>query len=168
MRPEVMILLGSAGDWPVLRETAAGLARLGIGWEAHVASAHRTPERVRELVAGAVAGGIKVFICGAGMAAHLAGVVAAHTVRPVIGVPLAGGIADGLDALLSTVQMPAGIPVATVAVGTAGARNAALLAAQILALGDSALGGRLLAARVTLGDGVAAADAGLILGEGGS
>lgn len=168
MRPEVMILLGSANDWPVLRETAAQLARLGIGWEAHVASAHRAPARVRELVAGGVAGGTKVFVCGAGMAAHLAGAVAAHTVRPVIGVPLQGGIADGLDALLSTVQMPGGIPVATVAVGTAGARNAAVLAAQILAIGDPALGERLLAARAAQAGGGAAADAALTLGEGGS
>lgn len=159
MNARVLILMGSASDAETMRGASAQLDALGVSWEAHVASAHRTPERVRHLVAVAEAGGVQVFICGAGMAAHLAGVVAAHTVRPVIGVPLAGGIANGLDALLATVQMPGGVPVATVAVGTAGAKNAAVLAAQILALQDPALHSRLTALREENAAAVSAADA---------
>ena len=139
----VVILMGSANDWEIMRETAAELDGLGVSWSAHVSSAHRSPERTVALVHEADAHGAHVFVCGAGMAAHLAGVVAAHTVRPVIGVPLPGGVAGGLDALLSTVQMPAGVPVATVAVGKAGARNAAVLAAEILAVSDAELRDRL-------------------------
>jgi 5-(carboxyamino)imidazole ribonucleotide mutase len=157
----VLILMGSKSDWDVLRETSAELERLGIGWRAHVASAHRSLDRTLELVREGEAGGVRVFICGAGMAAHLAGVVAAATTRPVIGVPLAGGVGDGLDALLSTVQMPGGVPVATVAVGKAGARNAAVLAAEILALSDSELEARLRRARAAQADAVAEADAAL-------
>lgn len=141
--PKVMILMGSASDWGLMQETARVLSQLEVPYEAHVASAHRTPERVRQLIAEGEAGGVQVFVAGAGMAAHLAGLVAAHTTKPVIGVPLPGGVADGLDALLATVQMPGGVPVATVAVGKAGARNAAFLAAQILALQDQALAQRL-------------------------
>lgn len=141
--PKVMILMGSASDWSTMQETARVLSNLEVPHEVHVASAHRTPERVRQLIAHGEAGGVQVFVAGAGMAAHLAGFVAAHTTRPVIGVPLPGGVADGLDALLATVQMPGGVPVATVAVGKAGARNAAFLAAQILALQDQALAQRL-------------------------
>ena len=131
--PQVLVLMGSASDWKHLRGAAELLQDLGVGFEVHVSSAHRTPERTVELVRAADSDGCRVFICAAGMAAHLAGVVAAHTVRPVLGVPLPGGVLDGVDALLSTVQMPGGIPVATFAVGPAGARNAAFFAAQILA-----------------------------------
>jgi 5-(carboxyamino)imidazole ribonucleotide mutase len=125
--------MGSASDWKHLQGAVEVLEGLGVSFEVHVSSAHRTPERTVELVRSAEAGGCRVFICAAGMAAHLAGVVAAHTVRPVLGVPLPGGVLDGVDALLSTVQMPGGIPVATFAVGPAGARNAAFFAAQIIA-----------------------------------
>lgn len=162
MGESVLILMGSASDWEILRETGVELDRLGVTWRAHVASAHRTPARVIELVSEGEAAGAQVFICGAGMAAHLAGAVAAQTTKPVIGVPLPSGIADGLDALLSTVQMPGGIPVATVAVGKSGARNAAVLAAQILALGDPALGERLHAARQAQAETIAKADASLM------
>jgi 5-(carboxyamino)imidazole ribonucleotide mutase len=123
------------------------LAALAIPCRLEIASAHRDPDRVRELVAEGNNGDVGVYICGAGMAAHLAGMVAAHTIRPVIGVPLAGSPLSGFDALLSTVQMPRGVPVATVAIGEHGAVNAAILAAQILALGDSALAERLQARR---------------------
>jgi len=166
MIPQVLILVGSRSDWDVMREAGAELDRLGVAWVAHVSSAHRTLERTLDLVRDAEAGGVRVFICAAGMAAHLAGVVAGSTVRPVIGVPLPGGMPDGLDALLSTVQMPAGVPVATVAVGKAGARNAALLAAEMLALADDALVARLRAARTAQAEAVAAADAELF-GSGG-
>jgi 5-(carboxyamino)imidazole ribonucleotide mutase len=132
MHPEVLILMGSASDWKHLRGAVEVLEGLGVSFEVHVSSAHRTPERTVELVRSAEAGGCRVFICAAGMAAHLAGVVAAHTVRTVLGVPLPGGVLDGFDALLSTVQMPGGIPVATFAVGSAGARNAAFFAAQVI------------------------------------
>jgi 5-(carboxyamino)imidazole ribonucleotide mutase len=154
----VLILIGSKGDWEVLRETGAELDRLGIGWQVHVASAHRSLARTLQLVREGEERGVQVFICGAGMAAHLAGVVAAATTRPVIGVPLAGGVADGLDALLATVQMPSGIPVATVAVGKAGARNAAVLAAEILALSEPQLHERLRRVRAEQAEAVAASD----------
>jgi 5-(carboxyamino)imidazole ribonucleotide mutase len=162
MSAAVLILVGSPRDWEVMREAAAELDRLAVSWRAHVASAHRSLARTMDLVRQAEAEGVKVFICGAGMAAHLAGVVAGTTVQPVIGVPLAGGAADGLDALLSTVQMPGGVPVATVAIGRAGARNAALLAAEILALGDEALKQRLREAREAQVEAIAAADATLL------
>ena len=167
MSEQVLILMGSPRDWEVMKEAAAELTALGVTHRAHVASAHRSPERTIALVREADAAGVRVFICGAGMAAHLAGVVAACTVRPVIGVPLPGGIADGLDALLSTVQMPGGVPVATVAVGKAGARNAAVLAAEIIALTDEALGERLRAARAAQAAAVAAADRELATQDGG-
>ena len=165
MSPTVMILMGSRNDWEVLKDTGAELDRLGISWRAHVASAHRSLSRTEELVRAGEAAGVRVFVCGAGMAAHLAGVVAATTIRPVIGVPLPGGVAEGMDALLSTVQMPGGVPVATVAVGRAGARNAAVLAAQILALEDRELDGRLRRLRVEQAEAVAAADASLGQGD---
>jgi 5-(carboxyamino)imidazole ribonucleotide mutase len=155
----VLILMGSKSDWEVLREAATELDRLGIGWRVHVASAHRSLARTLDLVRDGEAGGVRVFICGAGMAAHLAGVVAGSTTRPVIGVPLAGGVGDGLDALLSTVQMPGGVPVAAVAVGKAGARNAAVLAAEIMALSDPELDARVRRARVAQAEAVAEADA---------
>lgn len=133
----VAVLMGSDSDWEVMSGAVTRLRELGVGCEVHVMSAHRTPARVTEYVSGAPARGIRVFIAGAGAAAHLAGVVAAHTTCPVIGVPLNATSLDGLDALLATVQMPSGIPVATVAIG--GAENAGLLAAQILALSDDKL-----------------------------
>lgn len=136
---KVAILIGSESDRPVLEEAVRVLERLGVPHEMEQASAHRSPDRVREIVRGAPARGVHVFIAAAGMANHLAGAVAAHTTRPVIGVPLGGSALGGVDALLSTVQMPAGVPVATVAIGSAGAKNAAVLAAQILALADPAL-----------------------------
>jgi phosphoribosylaminoimidazole carboxylase PurE protein len=139
----VGILVGSDSDLGVMRNAAATLEELGVGYELRVASAHRTPASVRAYAEEAAGRGVKVIICGAGMAAHLGGAVAALTELPVIGVPMPGGIADGLDALLSTAQMPAGVPVATVAVGKAGAVNAALLAARILALYDQELAARL-------------------------
>jgi len=163
--PKVLILMGSGSDWGLLQETAAELDRLGVAWQAHVSSAHRTPERTVQLVRDGERDGVAVFICGAGMAAHLAGVVAAHTLRPVIGVPLPGGVADGLDALLATVQMPGGIPVATVAVGKAGARNAATLAAQILALSDPLLAERLQQVRLAQAAAVVEADKALLTGR---
>lgn len=159
MSTRVMILMGSANDWELLRETGVELDRLGIEWEAHVASAHRSLDRTISLVGKAEQDGVQVFVCGAGMAAHLAGVVAARTIRPVIGVPLPGGVGGGIDALLSTAQMPGGVPVATLAVGKAGARNAAILAAEILALGDDRLVDKLRQARAAQAEAVAAADA---------
>ncbi len=135
----VAVLMGSESDWPVMQNCAAVLDRLGIDNEVRIASAHRTPEATAAYVADAVNRGCAAFVCGAGMAAHLAGAVAAHTVRPVIGVPIDSGPLSGFDALLATVQMPGGIPVATVAVGKAGARNAGYLAAQMLAVKDAAL-----------------------------
>ena len=135
----VAILMGSQSDWPVMQGAAEVLADLGIDHEVRITSAHRTPAATADYVGQADKRGCAAFICGAGMAAHLAGAVAAHTVRPVIGVPIDNGPLSGFDALLATVQMPAGIPVATVAVGKAGAKNAAYLAAQMLALADPAL-----------------------------
>jgi len=132
---EVVIIMGSASDWKHLDRATGVLDDLGITYRVHVSSAHRTPERTVALIRRAEEDGCRAFICAAGMAAHLAGVVAAHTLVPVLGVPLPGGVLDGMDALLATVQMPAGIPVATFAVGSAGARNAAFFAAQIIAAG---------------------------------
>ncbi len=141
MSPSVGILVGSESDLPVLEKCTARLTSLGIDFELEVLSAHRNPEGVAEYVASAPGRGIKVFICAAGMAAHLAGAVAARTRLPVIGIPVAAGTLGGFDALLATVQMPSGVPVATVAVN--GAANAAVLAAQILALSDKELAARL-------------------------
>jgi phosphoribosylaminoimidazole carboxylase PurE protein len=140
---DVLILMGSDSDAPIMQGAVDVLARLGVACEMTVASAHRSPERVQRLLDQAPARGVKVFIVGAGAAAHLAGMVAAHTSRPVIGVPIDSSPLQGFDALLSTVQMPPGVPVATVAVGKAGAINAGVLAAQILALADAALAARL-------------------------
>lgn len=145
--PFVAILMGSESDWPVMQAAAETLSKLEIDHEVRITSAHRTPAATAEYVADAAGRGCSVFICGAGMAAHLAGAVAAHTVRPVIGVPIDSGPLAGFDALLSTAQMPGGIPVATVAVGKAGARNAGYLAAQMLSLADPAIAERLEADR---------------------
>jgi 5-(carboxyamino)imidazole ribonucleotide mutase len=139
----VSILMGSKSDYEVMKEAAKVLEKFQIPYELIVTSAHRTPDRTHSYVKEAEARGAKVFICGAGMAAHLAGVVASLTTRPVIGVPMPTGMMDGLDALLSTVQMPGGMPVATVAVGKAGAKNAAYLALQILANSDDELKAKL-------------------------
>lgn len=157
---KVAILMGSDSDWPVVKAAAAELKRLGIPCEAHILSAHRTPAAAAEFAKNARAAGFGAIICAAGMAAHLAGAVAARTARPVIGIPVSGGVMGGMDALLATVQMPPGFPVATVAMDKAGARNAAWLAAQILAVEDSALHARILAARADMQKGVekAAAD----------
>lgn len=137
MAKRVAILMGSPSDRDKMKPAADILERLGIDHEVHVMSAHRHPDEVAAYVASAPANDVAVFICGAGMAAHLAGAVAARTTLPVIGVPLTGGLGDGLDALLATVQMPPGMPVATVAVD--GAANAALLAASILSVEDGAV-----------------------------
>ena len=155
----VAILMGSDSDWPTIQSTTSVLEALQIKFEVKVTSAHRTPAATQEYVADAEARGCKVFICAAGMAAHLAGAVAAHTQRPVIGVPIDSGPLQGFDALLSTAQMPGGIPVATVAVGKAGAKNAGYLAAQVLATADDALHERVVADRAANRDKVAAQDA---------
>jgi phosphoribosylaminoimidazole carboxylase PurE protein len=145
--PRVGIVMGSASDADVMQEAADVLRELGVPFEIGVYSAHRTPERSARYASEAAGRGLQALIAGAGAAAHLAGALAAHTHLPVIGVPLAATPLAGLDALLATVQMPAGFPVATMAVGKPGARNAAFLAAQILALTDEALRGRLAAWR---------------------
>lgn len=142
---KVAVLMGSASDQEIVRPCLDLLARLGIDFSVSVSSAHRTPQRTENLIAEAEATGAQVFICAAGMAAHLAGAVAARTVLPVIGIPVAGQSLCGMDALFSTVQMPPGYPVATVALN--GAKNAAWLAAEIIALSDAGLKERILAAR---------------------
>jgi len=147
-RPRVAILMGSDSDLPVMAECARVLASYGVGYELRVLSAHRSPEPTVRYVRGAARRGIAVVVAGAGGSAHLAGVAAAHTLLPVIGVPLAGSPLGGFDSLLSTVQMPPGIPVATVGVGPMGAKNAGHLAVAILALSDARLQERLQAARV--------------------
>jgi len=146
----VLILMGSDSDAPIMQSTVDVLRELGISSEMTVASAHRSPERVMRLVREAPGRGVKVFVVGAGAAAHLAGVVAAHTTMPVIGVPIDSSALKGLDALLSTVQMPPGVPVATVSIGKPGATNAGILAAQILAVGDPAIATRLDAHKKTM------------------
>ena len=153
--PRVLILMGSDSDWEVMSEARKALEDLGIESEVHVSSAHRTPERTGRLAREAAGRGIQVLICGAGAAAHLAGVCAAETELPVLGVPLAASDLKGLDALLATAQMPAGVPVGTLAIGRAGAVNAALLAAAMLATSDLALAARLDALRERQTSGVA-------------
>ena len=143
----VAVLMGSASDWPTMRSCTEVLSALDVNFEVRVTSAHRTPAATADYVDDAVARDCRVFICAAGLAAHLAGAVAAHTTRPVIGVPMDGGPLNGADALLSTVMMPGGVPVATVAVGKAGARNAGYLAAQMLAVADGDLAQRVAAQR---------------------
>jgi phosphoribosylaminoimidazole carboxylase PurE protein len=140
---DVLILMGSDSDLPVMKAASEVLDELRVSWAMTVASAHRSPARVDRLVDEAPGRGVKVFIVGAGAAAHLAGVIAGKTTRPVIGVPIDSSPLSGLDALLSTVQMPPGVPVATVSVGKSGATNAAVLAAQMLALADADLDRRL-------------------------
>ncbi|MDQ3420260.1 MAG: 5-(carboxyamino)imidazole ribonucleotide mutase [Acidobacteriota bacterium] len=155
----VLILMGSDSDAPVMQGAADILTEFQIPWEMTVASAHRSPERATRLVAEAPGRGVKVFIVGAGAAAHLAGVVAAHSSMPVIGVPIDSSALKGLDALLSTVQMPPGVPVATVSIGKPGATNAGVLAAQILAVGDPDIADRLVAYKKRLAEKVEAAAA---------
>ena len=144
----ISILMGSKSDYEVMREAVKILEKFQVPYEVIITSAHRTPNRTHSYVKEAEEKGAKVFICGAGMAAHLAGVVASLTTKPVIGVPMKGGAMDGMDAMLSTVQMPAGMPVATVALGKAGAVNAAYLAMQILAIMDKELATKLKEDRI--------------------
>ena len=151
----VAIIMGSRSDWPTLKTAAEVLDALGVAWEAKVVSAHRTPDRMYAFAKGAKAAGVKVIIAGAGGAAHLPGMTAAMTTLPVLGVPVESKALKGLDSLLSINQMPGGIPVATLAIGEAGARNAGQLAAQILALSDPALATRLEAFRAALTEAVA-------------
>jgi phosphoribosylamine--glycine ligase len=154
---QVLVLMGSDSDAPVMQSAVDILRELGISTEMTVASAHRSPERVMRLVRDAPGRGVKVFIVGAGAAAHLAGVVAAHTTMPVIGVPIDSSALKGLDALLSTVQMPPGVPVATVSIGKPGATNAGVLAAQILAVGDPRIAAELAGYKKKLAEKVEAA-----------
>ena len=157
----VAILMGSDSDWPVMENTLTVLEGLGIRTEVKVTSAHRTPAATHDFVKDAESRGCEVFICAAGLAAHLAGAVAGLTTRPVIGVPMAGGPLNGQDALLSTVMMPAGVPVATVAIGKAGAKNAGYLAAQMLGVADKAVAQRVADDRQANAEAVIAKDAAL-------
>ena len=153
MSKKVAVIMGSDSDWPVVKGACTQLEELGIPFEAHILSAHRTPAAAAEFARSARANGFGVLICAAGMAAHLAGAFAGNSTLPVIGIPMKGGAMDGLDALLATVQMPSGIPVATVAIN--GAKNAAVLAAQILAVSDDELAAKLDAAREKMADQIA-------------
>ncbi len=152
-RPFVFIVMGSDSDVEVMSQAAAALDEFGVPYQMTVASAHRSPDRTKNAILEAEQNGAAVFIAGAGMAAHLPGVVASFTTKPVIGVPLSGSALQGVDALYAIVQMPPGIPVASVAIG--GARNAGILAAQIIAVGDPALSSRLKANRAKMAEGVA-------------
>ena len=149
MAAEVTVIMGSTSDWAVMQEACRVLEELEVPYSAKVVSAHRTPELMAQFAQRAAVHGLKVIIAGAGGAAHLPGMVASHTLLPVIGVPIPSEHLRGLDSLLSIVQMPAGVPVATVAIGAAGAKNAALLACQILAVNDPRLRGKLQARRDT-------------------
>ena len=153
-KPVVAIVMGSDSDLEIMREAGKALEGFGIAYEMDVTSAHRSPARTSKFAREAAARGLKVIIAGAGGAAHLAGVIAAETTLPVIGVPIPSTSLAGLDSLLATVQMPAGIPVATVAVGKPGATNAGILAVQMLALGDAEISGKLTAYKEKLARGV--------------
>jgi phosphoribosylaminoimidazole carboxylase PurE protein len=153
--PQVSIVMGSDSDLEIMREAAKALEGFGIEYEIDVTSAHRSPDRTADFARNAASRGIRVIIAGAGGAAHLAGVIAAHTILPVIGVPIPATSLNGMDSLLSTVQMPAGIPVATVAIGKPGATNAGILAAQIIGVADSAVAKKLDAHKEKLAKGVA-------------
>ena len=153
--PEVAIIMGSRSDWPTMKLAAERLDQLGVAWEAKVVSAHRTPQRLYDFATTAKANGHKVIIAGAGGAAHLPGMAASMTDLPVLGVPVQSKALKGMDSLLSIVQMPGGVPVATLAIGEAGAANAGILAAQILALSDPALAERLSAFRAAQTESVA-------------
>ena len=156
-RPLVGIVMGSTSDWDVMQHAARQLKDFGVPFEARALSAHRTPEKLAEWIKQLAAGGARCFIAGAGGAAHLAGVVASQTALPVLGVPMPSKHLQGLDSLLSIVQMPKGIPVATFAIGEAGAANAGLFAVAMLALNDAALAGKLAAFRAKQSDAVVAA-----------
>lgn len=160
-KPLVGIVMGSDSDWGVMQEAAVVLRQFAVPFEMSVSSAHRTPERTHAYATSAVSRGLKIIIAGAGAAAHLAGVVAANTPLPVIGVPLSATDLKGLDALLATVQMPGGIPVATMAIGPAGARNAALFAVRILAIADPTLAEQLATFHHTMAETVQTKDAAL-------
>jgi len=160
--PQVLILMGSDSDLPVMEEAKLVLDKFGIASEMRISSAHRSPSRTLKLASEAAGRGIRIVIAGAGMAAHLAGVVASHTTLPVIGVPMPGGALNGVDALYSTVQMPGGIPVATMAIGKAGAKNAGLFALQILALNDVRLATALTDYRQMMDQEIADKDAALL------
>ena len=153
-KPQVSIVMGSDSDLEIMREAGKALDEFGIAYEVDVTSAHRSPDRTAEFARNAAENGIRVIIAGAGGAAHLAGVIAAHTTLPVIGGPIPSTSLNGMDSLLSTVQMPAGIPVATVAIGKPGATNAGILAAQIIGLADEAVGKKLHAHKEKLARGV--------------
>src|SRR5205814_1420257 len=153
-KPVVSIVMGSDSDLEIMREAGKALEGFGIEYEIDVTSAHRSPDRTAEFARNAASRGIRVIIAGAGGAAHLAGVIAAHTILPVIGVPIPATSLNGMDSLLSTVQMPAGIPVATVAIGKPGATNAGILAAQIIGVADSAVAKKLHAHKQKLARGV--------------
>src|SRR3981189_3863886 len=153
-KPLVSIVMGSDSDLEIMREAAKALDEFGIAYEMDVTSAHRSPDRTADYARKAAGRGIRVIIAGAGGAAHLAGVIAAHTTLPVIGVPIPSTSLQGMDSLLATVQMPAGIPVATVALGKPGATNAGILAVQILALRDTELGKKMAAHKEKLAKGV--------------
>ena len=149
-KPQVSIVMGSDSDFDIMREAAKALDDFGVAYEIDVTSAHRSPDRTADYARKAESRGIRVIIAGAGGAAHLAGVIAAHTTLPVIGVPIPSTPLNGMDSLLATVQMPAGIPVATVAIGKAGATNAGILAVQILALSNELLARKLEGLKETL------------------
>ena len=161
MNPKVLILMGSDSDWDVMSEARKALLDLGIECEVHVSSAHRTPARTSQLAREAAGRGVRVVICGAGAAAHLAGVVAAETELPVLGVPLAATDLAGIDALFAIAQMPGGVPVGTMAIGKAGARNAGLFAARILAVSDPDVAARVRDQRERMAREVEAKDAAL-------
>ena len=154
MTPVVGVIMGSQSDWPTMRHCADVLARLDVPHEVRIVSAHRTPDRLRDYAGSAAARGVKVIVAGAGGAAHLPGMCAAWTALPVFGVPMESHVLKGVDSLLSIVQMPAGIPVGTLAIGRSGAVNAGLLAAAVLALSDPALSERLRAHRAAQTDAV--------------
>ena len=159
--PQVLILMGSDTDLAVMQEAADMLDKFGVPCEIRISSAHRSPDRTAKLAAEAAGRGVRIIIAGAGMAAHLAGVVASATTLPVIGVPMPGGALNGVDALYATVQMPGGIPVATMAIGKAGAVNAAIFAVQILALSDARLADALVEFRCEMEREVSRSDADL-------
>ena len=144
-KAEVAIIMGSDSDWPIVKKAAETLEDFGISYEVRVISAHRTPEVASKYAAGAARKGIKIIMAAAGGAAHLGGVLAGHTILPVIGIPIKGGALNGVDSLLATLQMPSGIPVATVTLGSAGPINAAILAVQMLALARPSLNKKLAA-----------------------
>lgn len=157
MSKKVAVIMGSDSDFPVVKSALAELKKYGVPFECRVMSAHRTPVEAAEFADSAKDNGFGVIICAAGMAAHLAGVVAGHTTLPVIGIPMKSSVLDGMDALLATVMMPPGVPVATVAVN--GAKNAAVLAVQMLAISDEELAAKLTAEKAAMADGVRAKDA---------